>query len=70
LKESGANMEKKKFVYYEENAMYVGYLEEFPEYMTQGETLGELKENLVDIYHELSSGKIPHVHRVAELEIA
>ena len=32
--------------------MYVGYLEEFPDYMTQGETLEELKLNLIDIYND------------------
>jgi len=38
--------------------------------MTQGETLEELKENLRDIYHDLSSGNIPCVRRVDELEVA
>ncbi len=50
--------------------MWVGYLEEYPDYMTQGETLDELKENLRDIYKDLVSGVIPHVRRVAELEIS
>jgi hypothetical protein len=36
----------------------------------QGETLEELKLNLRDIYKELTSGRIPCVHHVAELEIA
>jgi predicted RNase H-like HicB family nuclease len=43
-------MERQKFVYYKEDDMYVGYLEEFPDYMTQGETLEELKLNLCGIY--------------------
>lgn len=60
-------MEKQKFVYYHEDDMYVGYLEEFPDYMTQGETLEELKLNLTDIYKELTAGHIPCVHHVAEL---
>lgn len=47
-----------------------GYLEEYPDYLSQGITLSELKENLMDIYHELTSGNIPHVRRVDELEIA
>ncbi len=50
--------------------MWIGYLEEYPDYMTQGETLEELKENLKDIYDELNSGRIPCVHRVGELEVA
>ncbi|MBP1775464.1 MAG: hypothetical protein H6Q86_1470, partial [candidate division NC10 bacterium] len=51
-------MEKKKFVYYEEDEMLIGWLEEFPDYRTQGETLDELRENLKDIYGELTSGRI------------
>ena len=62
-------MEKKKFVYYEEEQMLIGWLEEFPDYRTQGETLDELRENLKDIYLELTSGRIPAVHRVGELVI-
>jgi predicted RNase H-like HicB family nuclease len=62
-------MEKKKFVYYEEAKMLVGWLEEFPDYRTQGETLEELQENLKDIYAELTGGSIPAVHRIGELVV-
>jgi predicted RNase H-like HicB family nuclease len=62
-------MEKKTFVYYEEDQVLVGWLEEFPDYRTQGETLDELRENLKDIYEELTGGRIPAVHRVGELVI-
>ena len=63
-------METRKFVYWQDNGMWVGYLEEYPDYMTQGETLDELKENLKDLYSDLSSGAIPSVRKVAELEVA
>jgi predicted RNase H-like HicB family nuclease len=62
-------MEKKKFVYYQEDDMWIGWLEEFPDYRTQGETLEELEENLKDIYEELSSGAIPCVHHLGELVV-
>jgi len=62
-------METKRFVYYEEGRMLIGWLEEFPDYRTQGETLDELRENLKDIYGELTSGRIPAVYRVGELVI-
>lgn len=35
--------------------MWLGYLEEYPDYWTQAETESELKENLADIYKELTS---------------
>lgn len=49
--------------------MWLGYLEDYPDYMTQGESIEELKENLLDIYQELESGRIPYVRKVAELEV-
>ena len=63
-------MERKKYVFWKDGQLWLGYLEEYPDYLTQGETLEELKDNLKDIYHELSSGNIPSVRRVAELEVA
>lgn len=63
-------MESKKYVYWEDQGMWIGYLEEYPDYMSQGESLEELKENLKDIYHDLSSGDIPCVRRVAELNVS
>ena len=62
--------DKTKYIYWKDEDMYLGYLDEFPDYMTQGETLDELKENLKDIYKEVTSGNIPAVRRSAELEIA
>jgi len=50
--------------------MWLGYLEEYPDYMTQGENMEELQENLKDIYQELISGAIPSVRHVAELAVA
>ena len=63
-------MQTKKFIYYKEDDMYIGWFEEYPDYRTQGETLEELKENLTDIYNELNSGHIPCVHKVGELKVA
>jgi len=63
-------METKRFIYYEEGELCVGWLEEFPDYRTQGETLDELKKNLQDIHNELISRKIPCVRKVGELSVA
>ena len=59
-----------RFVHWQDGDMWLGYVQEFPDYMTQGESLDELKENLRDLYDELTSGRIPAVRRVAELQIA
>ena len=61
---------KQKYTYWKEDDMWLGYLDEYPDYWTQGETEIELQRNLVDIYKELTNGVIPGVRRVAELEIS
>jgi predicted RNase H-like HicB family nuclease len=63
-------MMKVQFTYWQDDGMWVGYVNEYPDYMTQGESLDELKENLKDVLDELQSGRIPAVRHVAELEIA
>jgi hypothetical protein len=50
--------------------MWLGFLEEFPDYLTQGETLEELRENLRDLFRDLNGGEIPGIRRVSELEIS
>jgi predicted RNase H-like HicB family nuclease len=62
-------METIKFGYYQENEMWVGWLEEYPDYRTQGESLDELKENLKDIYQDLNEGKIPLARKYGELVV-
>lgn len=62
-------MRKVRFAYYKEEDFYAGYLDEYPDYITQGKTLEELKENLEDLYIELSSGEIPNVRHKSELII-
>ena len=64
------DMQTTRYVYWQDGDMRLGYLEEYPDYMTQGETLEELQLNLKDLYQELTSGNIPGVRRVAELQIA
>jgi predicted RNase H-like HicB family nuclease len=63
-------MERKKYIFWQEDEMWLGYLEEYPDYWTQGETEEELKENLADIYKEVTSGNLPSIRKVAELEVA
>lgn len=62
-------METIRFVYYQEDDLWIGWLDEYPDYRTQGATLKELKDNLKDIYEDLSTGKIPCVRRYGELAV-
>jgi hypothetical protein len=63
-------MGKSRYVYWKDRKFWLGYLEEYPDYMTQGKTLKELQENLKDIHKDLTSGKIPGARRVGELQVA
>ena len=55
--------------YYQEESGWIGWLENYPDYRTQGETLAELEENLRDIYNELTEGALPAVLYSGELAI-
>jgi predicted RNase H-like HicB family nuclease len=63
-------MEKLKYIYWQDEGLWLGYLEEYPDYMTQGESVEELEENLRDIFKELTSGHIPCVRKIAELQVS
>jgi len=58
------------FTYWQDGERWLGYLDEFPDYATEGESFDDLKEHLVDLHHDLAGGFIPHVRRRAELELA
>jgi putative addiction module component (TIGR02574 family) len=43
-------------VFWEEDGTWLGYLQDYPDYWTQGETLKDLEEHLRDLYSDLTSG--------------
>lgn len=47
-------MEKMKYTYWQDEEMWLGYLEKYPDYMTQEETVEALEDNLRDIFKEVS----------------
>ncbi|GAC1346652.1 MAG: hypothetical protein NVSMB14_09630 [Isosphaeraceae bacterium] len=50
-----------KIVVWEEDDGWLGYLQDYPDYWTQGDTLEDLKEHLLDIYLDVTSGQIPGI---------
>lgn len=56
-----------KFIYWQDGEHWLGYAEEYPDYLTQGLTFEELKKNLREIYLDLSSGAIPCARREGRL---
>ena len=59
-----------KIVYWQEEDAWIGYLQDYPDYRTQGRTLDDLRDHLKDLYHDLTSGQIPGVRRVDELVVS
>jgi predicted RNase H-like HicB family nuclease len=63
-------MQTVKYVYWQEENSWLGYLEEYPDYWTQGQSLDDLLDHLRDLYLDLNGGHIPGVRRVGELVIS
>jgi predicted RNase H-like HicB family nuclease len=65
-----AAMQVTKFAYWEEDGTWLGYLQDYPDYWTQGKTLEDLKEHLKDLYRAVSSSQIPGIRKVEDLTIS
>jgi predicted RNase H-like HicB family nuclease len=50
-----------KYLHCEEGDAWVGWLEDYPNYRTQGYSMEKLEEHVKDIVEELSGGSIPGV---------
>jgi predicted RNase H-like HicB family nuclease len=55
---------------WKEDDVWIGYLRDYPDYWTQGDSLEELRENLKDLYADLSAGLIPGARRVEDLVVS
>jgi hypothetical protein len=63
-------MQTVQYVHWQDGDNYVGYFVEYPDYWTQGESLDDLKEHLLDLYSDLTSGQIPGIRKVDELAVS
>jgi predicted RNase H-like HicB family nuclease len=59
-----------RYVYWQDGDFWLGYIEQYPEYMTQGMSLEELQDNLKDLYKDMTSGEIPFIRKLGELQVA
>ncbi len=63
-------MQKIKFTYWRDGEHYLGFLNDYPDYETQGHSKEELIANLKDLLKDIESGEVPFVRRVEELAVA
>ena len=63
-------MKRLKFTYWQDGEFYIGFLNDYPDYSTQGMTKEELIDNLKDLLKDIESGEIPYIRKVEELVVA
>jgi predicted RNase H-like HicB family nuclease len=62
---------KARITYWQEkDGMFLGYLNDYPDHWTQGESLDDLREHLRDLHRMFSAENIPGIRRQEELEVA
>lgn len=63
-------MRNVKYTFWQDGDFFLGYLNEYPDYWTQGYSKDELLENLKDLLADLESGEVPFVRKVEEMAVA
>jgi len=61
---------KLNIVYKKEKDWFVGHIQEYPDYESQGKTLDELEKNLIEIYDDINKGLVPDAEPSHLLEVA
>jgi len=62
-------MKTKTLIYWKSDKFWLGKLLEYPEIMTQGETLEELEENIRDAFRLMAMDDVPDRHEIKEITI-
>jgi predicted RNase H-like HicB family nuclease len=63
-------MQTAKYIHWQEDDKFIGYFVDYPDYWTQGESFDDLKEHLVDLFHDLTGDQIPGIRKVDELAVS
>ena len=59
-----------EYTFWKDGEFYIGHLNDYPDYETQGYSKEELVENLTDLLTDLESDRVPYVRKVEELVLA
>lgn len=63
-------MKTVEYTYWKDGNFYLGFLNDYPDYLTQGETKQQLQDNLLDLLKDLESEQIPYGRKVEMLLVA
>ena len=58
-----------KFTYWKDGELFLGFLNDYPDYQTQGLSKEDLVENLRSLLMDIESGEIPYIRKVEELVV-
>ena len=61
---------KLSIFYKKEKEWFVGHIQEYPEYESQGRDLDELRGNLVEIFSDINKGLVPDAEPFQLMEVA
>ena len=59
-----------RYTFWQDGEFFLGHLNEYPDYQTQGYSKDELLENLRDLLIDLESGEVPFIRKVEEMAVA
>jgi predicted RNase H-like HicB family nuclease len=59
-----------KYTFWQDDEFFLGYLNDYPDYVTQGYSKDELLENLKDLLKDMETGEVPYIRKVEEMAIA
>lgn len=58
-----------KFTFWQDEDYFIGFLNDYPDYETQGKSKEELESNLKSLLEDIESGEIPFIRKVEELAV-
>ena len=59
-----------KYTWWKSDQFFVGYLNDYQDYMTQGISKDELIENLKSLLEDIKSNEIPYIRKTETLLVA
>lgn len=59
-----------KIVYWQRDGFWIGHLQDYPDYQTQGDSFDDLKAHLRELHDDLTGGQIPGVRKLEEMALS
>lgn len=59
-----------RYTFWQDGEFFIGFLNDYPDYETQGYSKDELLKNLRSLLKDIESEEMPYIRKVEELAIA